>query len=142
LSGIGDFQRFPLLSDWSAGWHGHRDRPNALPGHFIIPDLSKGWPKEDLICERIRALGMNGKVTVSRASCLGTPDPALVQPLISQLADLDIAIMTAAPASRPTSPVKKLLEAAIRCSRQHRAAEWHVWLVPVKLEYDLTSRQG
>ena len=33
---------------------------------------------------------------------------ALVQPLISQLAELDIAIMT--------SPVKKLLEADIRCS--------------------------
>src|ERR1700733_10167050 len=53
-----------------------------------------------------------------------------------------IAIMTTAPASRPTSPVKKLLEADIRCSRQHRAAEWHVLLGSVKLEHDLTSRQA
>jgi hypothetical protein len=85
---------------------------------------------------------MHGKVTVSRASCLETPDPALVKPLISQLAELDIAIMTTASAGRPTSPVKKLLEADIRCSRQHRAAGWHVWLASVKLEHDLASRQA
>ena len=61
-----------------------------MPGHFIIPDLSKGWPNQDLICERARALGMHDKVTVSRASCLGPPDPSLVQPLISQLVELNI----------------------------------------------------
>jgi cytosine/adenosine deaminase-related metal-dependent hydrolase len=68
----------------------------------------------ELICERTKALGMRGKVTVSHAFCLGTPDPALVDPLIEQLASLDIAIMTTAPASRPTPPVKRLLEAGIR----------------------------
>lgn len=71
----------------------------------------------DLIIERTRSLGMNGKVTVSHAFCLGTPDPALIDPLIAQLAELDIAIMTTAPASRPAPPVKKLLAAGIRvCS--------------------------
>ena len=29
----------------------------------------------ELIIERTRALGMQGKVTVSHAFCLGTPDP-------------------------------------------------------------------
>lgn len=71
----------------------------------------------DMIIERTRALGMTGKVTVSHAFCLGTPDPALIDPLIEQLAELDIAIMTTAPASRPAPPVKKLLAAGIRvCS--------------------------
>lgn len=71
----------------------------------------------DLIIERTRALGMQGKVTVSHAFCLGSPDRDLVDPLIEQLAALDIAIMTTGPASRPAPPVKKLLTAGIRvCS--------------------------
>lgn len=70
----------------------------------------------ELICERTRALGMSGKVTISHAFCLGA-DPALVDPLIEQLAELDIAIMTTGPASRPAPPVKKLLQAGVRvCS--------------------------
>ncbi|TAJ28278.1 amidohydrolase family protein [Bosea sp. (in: a-proteobacteria)] len=70
----------------------------------------------DLIVERTRTLGMAGKVTVSHAFCLGG-DPAQVDPLIEELAELDIAIMTTAPASRPAPPVKKLLAAGVRvCS--------------------------
>lgn len=70
----------------------------------------------ELICERTRALGMQGKVTISHAFCLGS-DPALVDPLIEQLVELDIAIMTTGPASRPAPPVKKLLAAGVRvCS--------------------------
>lgn len=71
----------------------------------------------DLICERTRALGMKGKVTISHAFCLGSPDRDLIDPLIAQLAELDIAIMTTGPASRPAPPVKKLIDAGIRvCS--------------------------
>jgi cytosine/creatinine deaminase len=71
----------------------------------------------DLIIERTRALGMEGKVTISHAFCLGTPDRALVDPLIDELAKLDIAIMTTGPASRPAPPVKRLIEAGVRvCS--------------------------
>lgn len=70
----------------------------------------------DLIIERTRALGMKGKVTVSHAFCLGTA-PELVDPVIPQLADLDIAIMTTAPARNTAPAVKKLLDAGIRvCS--------------------------
>ena len=100
---------------------GHLDAIFALCERFGRPlDIHLHEPGEmgafslDLICERTRALGMRGKVTVSHAFCLGTPDPALVEPLFSQLAELDIAIMTTAPASRPTPPVKKLLESGIR----------------------------
>jgi cytosine/adenosine deaminase-related metal-dependent hydrolase len=71
----------------------------------------------ELIIERTRALGMQGKVTISHAFCLGTPDPALVDPLIDALAALDIAIMTTAPARNAAPQVKKLLDAGIRvCS--------------------------
>jgi cytosine/adenosine deaminase-related metal-dependent hydrolase len=71
----------------------------------------------DLIIERTRALGMKGKVTVSHAFCLGDPDRDLIDPLIEQLAELDMPIMTTAPASRPAPPVAKLLKAGIRvCS--------------------------
>ncbi len=71
----------------------------------------------DLIIERTRALGMQGKVTISHAFCLGSPDRDMIDPLIAQLAELDIAIMTTGPASRPAPPVRKLLEAGIRvCS--------------------------
>jgi len=71
----------------------------------------------DLIIERTRALGMKGKVTVSHAFCLGSPDRDLVDPLIDQIAELDIAIMTTGPAARPAPPIKRLLAAGIRvCS--------------------------
>jgi cytosine deaminase len=70
-----------------------------------------------MIVERTKAHGLTGKVTISHAFCLGTPDPALIDPLIDELAALDIAIMTTAPASRPAPPVKKLLQAGVRvCS--------------------------
>jgi cytosine deaminase len=68
----------------------------------------------DLIIERTRALGMQGKVAISHAFCLGTPDPALVDPLIEAIAELDIAIVTTAPASRPVPAVKRMLAAGIR----------------------------
>jgi cytosine/adenosine deaminase-related metal-dependent hydrolase len=67
----------------------------------------------ELIIERTRALGMAGKVIISHAFCLGTPDPALVDPLIAALAEAGIAIMTTAPASRPVPPVKRLVQAGV-----------------------------
>ncbi|WNJ90188.1 amidohydrolase family protein [Bosea sp. 685] len=102
---------------------GHLDAVFALCQKYGKPlDIHLHEPGEmglfsfDLIVERTRALGMKGKVTVSHAFCLGV-DAALVDPLIAQLAELDIAIMTTAPASRPAPPVRKLIEAGVRvCS--------------------------
>ena len=68
----------------------------------------------DLIIERTRALGMQGRVTISHAFCLGHPDPALIDPLIAELAALDIAIMTTGPSGRPAPPVRRLVELGIR----------------------------
>lgn len=71
----------------------------------------------DLIIERTRALGMKGKVTISHAFCLGDPDTALIGPLLDAIAELDIAIMTTAPAGRPAPPVAKLRSMGVRvCS--------------------------
>jgi cytosine/adenosine deaminase-related metal-dependent hydrolase len=67
----------------------------------------------ELIIERTRALGMQGKVIVSHAFCLGSPDSALVDPLVAALADVEIAIMTTAPASRPVPSVKRLVQAGV-----------------------------
>jgi cytosine/creatinine deaminase len=67
----------------------------------------------ELIIERTRALGMRGKVTVSHAFCLGHPDRDLVDPLLEQLAALDIAIMTTGSASRPVPPIARLRKAGV-----------------------------
>jgi len=68
----------------------------------------------ELIFERIRALGMQGQVTVSHAFCLGDPDAAMVGALLDEIAALDVAIMTTGPASRPAPPVARLLAMGIR----------------------------
>jgi cytosine/adenosine deaminase-related metal-dependent hydrolase len=67
----------------------------------------------DLIIERTRALGMQGRVVVSHAFCLGLPDDSIVAPLIAALADARIAIMTTGAPSRPVPPVKRLIQAGI-----------------------------
>ncbi len=103
---------------------GHLDAIFGLAQKYGRPiDIHLHEPGEmggfsfDLIFERTRALGMQGNVVVSHAFCLGTPDPALVDPLIKQIAALDIGIMTTGPAYRPAPPVKRLLGEGIRvCS--------------------------
>lgn len=71
----------------------------------------------ELILERTRALGMQGKVTVSHAFALGAPDPALVDPLIERLAAERVWIMTTAPAATVAPPVRRLIEAGVHvCS--------------------------
>ena len=103
---------------------GHLDAIFGLAQRFGRPiDIHLHEPGEmgafsmALICERVRALGMQGKATISHAFCLGSPDRDLVDPLIDDLAALDIAIMTTGPASRPAPPVRRLVEAGVRvCS--------------------------
>lgn len=100
---------------------GHLDAVFALCQKYGRPlDIHLHEPGDvggfsmDMIFERTRALGMRGKITISHAFCLGASDRDLVDPLIDQLAELDIAIMTTGPASRPAPPVKRLIAAGIR----------------------------
>lgn len=55
----------------------------------------------DLILERTRALGMEGKVVVSHAFCLGDIPERDRDALLARMAALNVAIATTAPASRP-----------------------------------------
>jgi cytosine/adenosine deaminase-related metal-dependent hydrolase len=66
-----------------------------------------------LIIERTIALGMQGKVMISHAFCLGMSDATVVDPLIAALAAARVAIMTTASASRPVPPLKRLVQAGV-----------------------------
>ncbi|MXP63920.1 cytosine deaminase [Roseomonas sp. M0104] len=100
---------------------GHLDLVFGLAERFGKPvDIHLHEPGQlgcfslELIIERTRALGMKGQVTVSHAFCLGDPDAGLVNPLLEQIAALDIAIATTAPASRPVPAAATLRRMGIR----------------------------
>jgi cytosine/adenosine deaminase-related metal-dependent hydrolase len=99
---------------------GHLDAVFGLAGKHGRPiDIHLHEPGEmgafslDLIIERTHALGMQGKVTVSHAFCLGMPDTAQVDRLIAALAKEGIAIMTTGPSGSPAPPVRKCLDAGV-----------------------------
>lgn len=68
----------------------------------------------ELIFERIRDFGMQGKVAVSHAFCLGMPDWNVSQGLIDTCAELDVPILTTAPPSREVPSLKRLRAAGVR----------------------------
>ena len=69
----------------------------------------------DMVAERTAALGLEGRVTVSHAFCLGDVSPARQLELFETLARLDIAIMTHGPSAGIASPpVRRLHEAGVR----------------------------
>ena len=68
----------------------------------------------EMIFERIRAMGMQGKVAVSHAFCLGIPDWNVSQALIDTCAELDVPILTTAPPSREVPSLKRLHAAGVR----------------------------
>lgn len=68
----------------------------------------------ELIFERIRAFGMQGKVAVSHAFCLGMPDWNVSQGLIDTCAELDVPILTTAPPSREVPSLKRLRATGVR----------------------------
>ena len=67
----------------------------------------------DLILERIRALGMQGKVAISHAFCLGMPDVDHARRLIDELAKERVTLVTTAPASSPAPSVMACLKAGV-----------------------------
>ncbi|MCG6122285.1 MAG: amidohydrolase family protein [Microvirga sp.] len=67
-----------------------------------------------LICERTRALGMQGRVTISHAFYLGLRDHVRVGRMIDELAELDVAIVTTGAPSRDIPPLTRLLDAGVR----------------------------
>jgi len=101
---------------------GHLDTIFRMAGRFDVDiDIHLHEPGElgafaiELIAERTKALGMQGRVTVSHAFCLGGVNDGYLAALIELLVANDIAIMSHGPSGgRPAPPVKRLHEAGVR----------------------------
>jgi cytosine deaminase len=99
---------------------GHLDAIFALAQKYGRPiDIHLHEPGEmgafsmALILERTRALGMQGKVAISHAFCLGMPDVAHARRLIDELARERVALVTTAPASSPAPSVRDCVDAGL-----------------------------
>jgi cytosine/creatinine deaminase len=80
--------------------------------HLHEPGELGGFSME-LIIERTRALGLQGRVTVSHAFCLGMADRDYARALIADLARERIAVMTTGAPSRPVPPIRECMEAGV-----------------------------
>jgi cytosine/adenosine deaminase-related metal-dependent hydrolase len=80
--------------------------------HLHEPAELGGFSME-LIIERTRALGMQGRVVVSHAFCLGMTDRVYARQLMEQLAKERIAVMTHGAPSRPVPPIAECYEMGI-----------------------------
>ena len=68
----------------------------------------------ELIAERTRAIGWQGRVVISHAFCLGGIDDAYYQKLVGLLLENRITIMTHGPSgNRPIPPLMRLREAGV-----------------------------
>jgi len=67
----------------------------------------------DLILERTRALGMQGKVAISHAFCLGMPDVDHARRLLDDLARERVTLVTTAPAASPAPSVQACIAAGV-----------------------------
>lgn len=99
---------------------GHLDAVFDLADAFGRPvDIHLHEPGElgafsmELIIERTRALGLQGRVVVSHAFCLGMPDRAYARSLMEQLARERIAVMTTGAPSRPVPPLVECVELGV-----------------------------
>lgn len=65
------------------------------------------------ICERSKALGMHGKVTISHAFCLGSVGVDRADAAAERLAEAGVSIITSAPGAAAMPPVKRLRRAGV-----------------------------
>jgi len=93
---------FAIAQRRGAGIDIHLHEPGALGGFAI-----------ELIAERTRALGLQGKVTVSHAFCLGMVDRTYFETLAGLLADNGISIMTHGPGHVAFPPIQPLRAAGV-----------------------------
>jgi cytosine/adenosine deaminase-related metal-dependent hydrolase len=80
--------------------------------HLHEPD-ELGALSMEMILERTRAHGMQGKVTISHAFCLGMTDRARAHGLVARLAEEQISIATVATSSRPVPAAAELRDAGV-----------------------------
>jgi cytosine/creatinine deaminase len=81
--------------------------------HLHEPGMLGAFSVE-LIAERTKALGLQGKVTISHVFCLGMVDDAYLDKLIRLILDNDITIMSLGSGSGAFPPLKKLHEAGVK----------------------------
>jgi cytosine/adenosine deaminase-related metal-dependent hydrolase len=67
----------------------------------------------ELIAERTKALGLQGRVTISHAFCLGMVEESYLEKLIGLLVDNRITIQSAGAGGTPLPPIKKLVNAGV-----------------------------
>jgi cytosine/creatinine deaminase len=97
---------FAIADRHGVGVDIHLHEPGTLGGFAI-----------ELIAERTRALGLQGKVNISHAFCLGMVDQPYFEKLAGLLADNEISIMTHAPGYTVFPPIKRLREdGVVLCS--------------------------
>jgi cytosine/adenosine deaminase-related metal-dependent hydrolase len=102
----------------------HLDIVFGLAEKYQVPiDIHLHEPGElgvfstDLVLERTRALGMQGKVTMSHAYQLGSVSEATTRRLVEEFAELDISMASVAPGSAGVAgqlPIPLLAEAGVR----------------------------
>ena len=80
--------------------------------HLHEPDELGAFSIE-MIVDRTLAHGMQGRVTVSHAFCLGMADRARVRGLVERLSEAGIAVATVATPSRPVPSAAELREAGV-----------------------------
>lgn len=80
--------------------------------HLHEPGLLGAFSLE-LIAERTKALGLQGKVTISHCYCLGTVDEDYLRQLIDLLLENRITIMSLGNGRNPFPPLKRLHEAGV-----------------------------
>ncbi|MBT3906393.1 MAG: amidohydrolase family protein [Rhodospirillaceae bacterium] len=93
---------FAIADRHGCGIDIHLHEPGNLGGFAI-----------ELIADRTRALGLQGKVNISHAFCLGLVDQPYFEKLAGLLADNEISIMTHAPGYIAFPPIKPLREAGV-----------------------------
>ena len=93
---------FAIADRHGVGVDIHLHEPGTLGGFAI-----------ELIADRTHALGLQGKVNISHAFCLGMVDQPYFEKLAGLLADNEISSMTHAPGYTAFPPIKRLREAGV-----------------------------
>lgn len=82
-----------------------------------------------LLLDRVEALGMQGRVTISHAFCLGMNDPRLVRPMLARLAKNDVSLATTGTSTATVPSVPQVTRAGITiCAGSDGMRDlWHPW---------------
>ena len=95
---------------------GIADRKRAKIDIHLHEPGELGLYEMGLICERTKALGMQGRVVVSHAFCLGDGPAHKVRAMIDRLAALQIGIISAVPGEIAFPPLFDLAAKGVPCA--------------------------